>query len=65
MKLDYVRIRNFRGFAEAELDLRGATRYLIAQNAGGKTSLLTAIARALGRDLSFSITDFADPEQEI
>src|SRR5665213_1559419 len=65
MKIERVRIRNFRAFEDVELELRGASRFIIAPNAGGKTSLLTAIARALGRDLSFSAADFADRSQEI
>ena len=65
MRIERVRIKNFRGFPDVTLELRGASRFLIAPNAGGKTSLLTAIARALGRDLTFTAADFVDRTQEI
>jgi hypothetical protein len=65
MKIDRVKIKNFRGFRDVELELAGESRFLIAPNAGGKTSLLTAIARALGRDLAFTAADFADRTEEI
>lgn len=39
--------------------------YVIGENAGGKTSLLTGIARALGRDLSFTRADFRDLQEPI
>jgi len=38
---------------------------VISENGGGKTSLLTAVARALGRDLSFTSADFASLDQPI
>jgi predicted ATP-dependent endonuclease of OLD family len=61
MRIHRVEILNFRSFVTFELELAGRSVLVIGENAGGKTSLLTAIARALGRDLSFSKADFADP----
>src|SRR5215211_4903770 len=65
MKIERLVIRNFRGFDNFALDLGGRSHFLIGQNAGGKSSLLTAIVRALGRDLSFTRADFRDTGQPI
>lgn len=61
MKIHRVDILNFRSFSSFELELAGRSVLIIGENAGGKTSLLTAITRALGQELSFSRADFADP----
>ena len=60
MKIKTVAISNFRRLTTLQLDLAGESAFLIAENAGGKTSALVAVARALGRDLGFSYVDFAD-----
>ena len=65
MKILRVSIQNFRSFQQLDLPLGGQSVYVIGENASGKTSLLTAIARALGRDLSFAGTDFRDIQQPI
>jgi energy-coupling factor transporter ATP-binding protein EcfA2 len=65
VKIQRVEIRNFRSFVDFDLDLEGRSVLVIGENGGGKTSLLTAIARALGRDLTFSSADFADLTQAI
>jgi hypothetical protein len=65
MKIRRVEFRNFRSFGTFDLDLDGETFFLIGENGGGKSSLLTGISRALGRDLNFSRSDFADPGQPI
>jgi predicted ATPase len=65
MKIQGIEFRNFRSFISFDLDLAGHSAWLIGENASGKTSLLTGIARALGRDLSFSSADFADLQQPI
>jgi predicted ATP-dependent endonuclease of OLD family len=54
VKIERLVIRNFRGFDNFALDVGGRSLFLIGENAGGKSSLLTAIVRALGRDLSFT-----------
>lgn len=54
MKIHRVDILNFRSFSSFELELAGRSVLIIGENAGGKTSLLTAITRALGQELSFS-----------
>lgn len=65
MKIRRIEIRNFRSFRQFEIDLDGESMFVIGENAGGKTSLLTAVARAFGRDLNFRAEDFADRQQAI
>lgn len=65
VKVSRIEIRNFRSFRNFTLDLNGDSIFVIGENAGGKTTLLTAIARALGRDLNFHVEDFADRQQAI
>lgn len=65
MKIERLVIRNFRGFDNFALDVDGRSLFLIGENAGGKSSLLTAIVRGLGRDLSFTRADFRDTQQPI
>lgn len=60
MRIQQVEARNFRSLANFNLDLGGRSAFVIGENGAGKTSLLTAIARALGRDLAFTSADFAD-----
>ncbi len=65
MRISRIEIRNFRSFRQFELDLDGESMFIIGENAGGKTSLLTAVARAFGRDLTFRAEDFVDRQQAI
>ena len=66
MLLENVAIANFRNYRTlASVPLAGESVFVVGENAGGKTSLLTAIARALGRDVRFHRADFADLEQPI
>lgn len=65
MKVQHISIRNFRGFDNFALDVGSRSLFLIGENAGGKTSLLTAVARALGRELHFTRADFRDVQQPI
>src|SRR6266540_3315599 len=65
MKIHEVSVRNFRSFDQFTADLGGRSVITIGENAGGKTALLTAIARALARDLVFTRADFRDPQQPI
>jgi predicted ATPase len=65
VKIERLVIRNFRGFDNFALDVDGRSLFLIGENAGGKSSLLTAIVRGLGRDLSFTRADFRDTQQPI
>jgi len=60
MKIQRVELHNFRSFAHFDLDLSGRSVFVIGENGGGKTSLLTAVARALGRDPNFTSADFTD-----
>ena len=65
MKIKAVTIKNFRRLVDLQLHLEGKSAFLIAENAGGKTSALVAVARGLGRDLSFSRPDFTDAKLPI
>src|SRR5581483_5724814 len=65
MQIRRIEIRNFRSFRQFELNLNGESMFVIGENGGGKTSLLTAVARAFGRDLNFQAEDFADRQQAI
>lgn len=60
MRISRVEFRNFRSFGDFDLDLAGESLVVIGENGGGKSSLLTGIGRALGRDLTFSRADFGD-----
>ena len=48
LRLDRVYMRNFRCFAECEVELHPALTVLVAENGRGKTAILDAIACALG-----------------
>jgi hypothetical protein len=64
--LENVTIKNFRSYsAQATIPVAGESLFVIAENAGGKTALLTGIARALGRDVGFDLPDFADVEEPL
>lgn len=65
MRIQRIEIENFRSFGSLDLRLDGESIFLISENGGGKSSLLTAIARAMGRDLAFSRSDFGDPAAPI
>lgn len=62
MKVRRLEVRNFRSLSNFDLDVDGETLFVIGENGGGKSSLLTALARSMGRDLGFTRADFADPE---
>jgi predicted ATPase len=65
MKIERLSIRNFRGFGNFVLEVGGRSLFLIGENGGGKSSLLTAIVRALGRDMNFTRADFRDVNHPI
>lgn len=60
MRIARVAIENFRSLDAFALDLDGESRFLVGENAIGKSSLITAIGRAMGRDRTFSRSDFVD-----
>jgi predicted ATPase len=66
MKLSRLRIKNYRSLADLSLDFGGNSLFIIGECAIGKTSLLTAIARGLGREYgSFACADFTDVSEAI
>ena len=60
MRITRVTVENFRSLDAFVLDLEGESRFLVGENAIGKSSLITAIARAVGRERTFSRSDFVD-----
>ena len=60
MRITRVTVGNFRSFDAFVLDFDAESRFIVGENAIGKSSLITAIARALGRDRTFSRSDFFD-----
>ena len=48
MRIDKIRIKNFKGFSDEEFDLNSRFTVFIGDNAKGKTSILDAIAVAIG-----------------
>ncbi len=48
MRIDRLELRNFKKFAAFELNLHPQFTLLIGENGAGKTSVLDAIAVALG-----------------
>lgn len=66
MKIHRIQIKNFRSFSDFALDLGGNSRFVIGECAVGKTSLLAATYRALGKDRSaFTRADFRKTDQAI
>jgi putative ATP-dependent endonuclease of the OLD family len=65
MKIDSVEIQNFRNLTVFSLDFGGETTFVVGENATSKTSLLSAIARALGKERTTTFADFADPAKPI
>lgn len=60
MRITRVTVENFRSLDAFALDLEAESRFIVGENAIGKSSLITAIARAVGRERSFSRSDFFD-----
>lgn len=66
MKIERLTVKNFRVFRDFAIDLKGNSVFVIGECAIGKTGLLVAIARGLGRDhRAFAKPDFADLDEAI
>lgn len=65
MKIEKLIVRNFRTLLDLELVFDSGPVILIGDNGSGKTSILSAIARAAGSERAFSIHDFADVTKPI
>ena len=65
MRIQRVSIENFRCFEKFVIDLNGEPRLIIGENAIGKSSLMAAMARALGKERTFQRNDFLDLEKAI
>lgn len=60
MRITRITVENFRSLDAFALDLEAESRFIVGENAIGKSSLITAIARGVGRDRTFSRSDFFD-----
>jgi putative ATP-dependent endonuclease of the OLD family len=58
MKLETIELKNFRCFGSLTIPVGGTSLFIVSENAGGKSSLLTAVAKALGRDPFAAAADF-------
>lgn len=65
MKIDSIQINNFRSFESFSLELEGQSVHLVSENGIGKSSLLGAIAKALGKDKNVGLADFRDAQAPI
>jgi len=65
MHLKHLEIHNLRCFTNFELALEGDSLTIVGPNASGKSTLLTAIAWAVGGARGISHEDFYDPEQQL
>ncbi len=52
LRIERLRLRNFRCFSRLDFELPRGTAVVVAENGGGKTALLDAIARLLARAFS-------------
>lgn len=59
MRISRVRIQNFRSLRDFELEPEDGVNLLVGENNAGKTALLVALTRALGRGMpEFELEDF-------
>lgn len=65
MHLKHLEIHNFRCFTSFELAVEGDSLTIVAPNAGGKSTLITAIGWAVGGARGVSRDDLADPAQQL
>lgn len=66
MKIERVSIKNFRSFSDFQLELNGESRFIIGECGVGKTSLLTAVYRGLGKDRGgFTRADFRQLDEAV
>lgn len=73
MRLEHLKIENYRGFESLELDFHPEVTVLVGANGSGKTSVLEAIVLLLANDLTddddappgFTATDARAPGDEV
>jgi predicted ATP-dependent endonuclease of OLD family len=66
MRIARLDIENYRSFESFALDLDGRSLFLISENGVGKTTMLGAVAKALGKDQSaITKSDFRDAARPI
>lgn len=59
MRVDRIKIRNFRLLSDVELALESQTTLIVGRNNSGKTSLSEALRRLLNGDGKFALEDFS------
>lgn len=64
MKIDYVKVENFRSICQVEIDEVENAMILVGKNNTGKTAILDAILVAAGMR-SIQITEFLDPHKSV
>jgi predicted ATPase len=60
MRVRHLTIVNYRGIESLSLPLTGEDAVFIGPNGGGKTAVLTAIAKAIGLDRAMTVEDFTE-----
>ncbi len=65
MRIESIEIRNFRGIQDLRLNIGGSSVVFVGENGAGKSSLIAAIARALGKVHQTSRADFGDRAQPL
>ena len=65
MKILELSIKNLRSLAKFELGFEGDSVFLIGENGSGKTTVLDAVARTMGRARRLTRSDFGDLERPI
>jgi hypothetical protein len=64
MRIDRLRLENFRGFESLELTVDPSFTLLLGENAAGKTALLDALAIALCSSMRMIVTQAGEPETQ-
>lgn len=60
MKIDHVKVENFRLLRDVELGLEDQTTLIVGRNNSGKTSIAEIFHRLLsGKTLNFRLEDFS------
>jgi predicted ATP-binding protein involved in virulence len=65
LRVDRLHLQNFRGFADATIDLDPGLTLLVANNGGGKTATLDALSIVLGSIVSSGIAKRLNVEPRI
>lgn len=64
MKIESIRLRNFRGFTDIKVDLHPHMTVLVGENGAGKSSLIDALAYAIAATAEHTIGEYKWPVVE-